>query len=405
MMRASLLDLLDTLLRQLKTRLNKVFGGIHIVFSGDFFQLPPVGASLITSEKKDEQLSALRGQELWRTCLSDAIILDENLRQSDSEWAQSLLRWRINQPTAADISSVNKRFIDKNNGTDGILQGTLIAVCDNESREKALRFCERETLRKNPLLVSETTNWRSHGVLLIQAKIKKVEGHQDIQQKHEDYVRNLSSKRLKGAGNLFCIKDAPYMVTCNQNVRKGVANGTIGTLIDVILHDNTVVRVANISGNFVYAVFADEVQCLVSKHCLPAWKKDISFPSLPEGCFPLAFKTKKTIVPLGKNDNKFAVTTTLFPCEIATVLIGHQMQGQTVQSIILGNLSARHKFGRTGWIYVVLSRVTSLGGLHLMTRLEEKPPKFKIRTEVREEMKRLKRLEKATIKRLKNIKT
>ncbi len=176
MMRASLLDLLDTRLRQLKTRLNKVFCGIHVVFSGDFFQLPPVGTSLIRSEvpttkKKEEQLSAIRGQELWMSCLSDAIILDENLRQSDPEWAQSLLRWRVNQPTAADIALVNQKFIGKENEHDYMLKETSIAVCDSDSREKALRFCEREILRKNPLCVDQTKNWRSHVVLLIQATI------------------------------------------------------------------------------------------------------------------------------------------------------------------------------------------------------------------------------------------
>lgn len=40
-------------------------------------------------------------------------------------------------------------------------------------------------------------------MLLIQAKITKVEDHQTIQQKHEEYVRNLSSKHLKGAGEII----------------------------------------------------------------------------------------------------------------------------------------------------------------------------------------------------------
>ena len=50
MMQVSLLVLLNTRLRQLKARMNKIFGGIHIVFSGDVYQLPPVGTSRIESE-------------------------------------------------------------------------------------------------------------------------------------------------------------------------------------------------------------------------------------------------------------------------------------------------------------------------------------------------------------------
>lgn len=413
MMRASLLDLLDTRLRQLKTRLNRVFGGIHIVFSGDFFQLPPVGTSLIASGKmlnkeKKNQLSALRGQELWLSCLSDAIILNENLRQSDVEWAASLLRWRINQPTKHDIALVNERFINPKNQNEYAFphQDTPIAVCDNESREKALRFCEQEILRKKPLNLSDTpSNWRTHGVLVIQAKIKKIEGHHAVHHKHEDYVRSLSSKRLKGAGNLLCIKDAPYMMTKNQNVAKGVANGTIATLIDVGLNINAVVRIINLSGHLVYAVYADEVRCLVFKHSLKTWKKDLSFPSLTQGCFPLVPMTKNTTVPLGNGDETFSVKTTLFPCEIANILTGHKMQGQTVESIVLGNLSIKHKLGRTGWIYVVLSRVTSVAGLRLLTPLDNNPKKFKPRNEVTQEMKRLDCIEQLTMSRLNKIVT
>ena len=205
MMRASLLDLLDTRLRQLKTRLNKIFGGIHLVFCGDFYQLPPVGTSLITSEQLLENgktPSSLRGQELWVSCLTDVIISEENLRQSDLEWAASLLRWRVNQPTEEDIALINKNVVNSENLNDyDFKQEEIpIAVCDNESTEKGLRFCERDMLRKQTLNLNEINNWRSYGVLVIQARNRKVEGHQTVQQKHEDYVRSLNSKRLNGAG-------------------------------------------------------------------------------------------------------------------------------------------------------------------------------------------------------------
>ncbi len=408
MMRASLFDLLDTRLRQLKTRLNKLFGGIHIVFSGDFYQLPPVGSSLFNSDhadkKKDDQLSSLRGQELWQSCLTDAIILDENLRQSDPEWAASLLRWRTNEPSKEDIMQVNQRYIEPETSNENILiRGTPVAVCDNLSRENALRFYEYTMLQKKELGEKETRSWRQRGVLVIEAKITQAEGHQPIQSKHENYVRKLSSKRLSGAGYLFCIMDAPYMVTRNQAVTKGVANGTIGTLVDILLKDTAVVRVINLSGNNVHAVYADEVLCLIFKHNLRAWQNDRSFPSLQVGCFPLITITKNITVPLGKKEDKFTVRATLFPCEIASVLTGHKMQGQTVNSIILGNLLAKHKYGRTGWIYVVLSRVTSLAGLQILTQLEKDPLKYKPRKEIKDEMDRLNGIQMKTRTRLRKV--
>ena len=404
MIRASMIDLLDNRLRILKSRLHSIFGGIHIIFSGDFYQLSPVGTSVISTESnpskdKNSDISSMRGQELWKSCLTDAIILEDNLRQSDPEWAASLLRWRENQPTKEDILMVNSRYINN----DFHDEETPIAVCDNESREQALRFFQSEMMKNNPLEVAGSNDWRTHGVLLIQARVRKVDGHQPVHAEHEEYVRRLGSKRLGGAGNLYCIKGTPYMVTKNQNVKKGVANGTIATLIDVILKEDAKIRVTVISGQSVSTVFADEVLSLILRHSLKLWENDHSFPSLPHGCFPLKYVSKNIVVPLGKNEERFTVKTTLFPCEISTILTAHKMQGQTVDSIVLGNLSPIHKYGRSGLIYVVFSRVTSINGLNLMVLLDENPLNYKPRIEIKEEMKRLKIIEKKTIDRLHNI--
>lgn len=90
--------------------------------------------------------------------------------------------------------------------------------------------------------------------------------------KARDYVRSLSFKRIKGAGNLFCIKSASYIVTANQNIGKGVTNGTTAVMADVVLKDHANFRLINQFGQKVYAVHADEVQCLIFKHTLKAWE-------------------------------------------------------------------------------------------------------------------------------------
>ena len=43
MMSKKIFDLLDIIGRKLRNQPDKPFGGIQLVFSGDFFQLPPVG--------------------------------------------------------------------------------------------------------------------------------------------------------------------------------------------------------------------------------------------------------------------------------------------------------------------------------------------------------------------------
>lgn len=76
------------------------------------------------------------------------------------------------------------------------------------------------------------------------------------------------------------------------------------------------------------------------------------------------------------------------------------MQGQTVKSIVLGAISHRYKYGEGGWLYVILSRVKSIEGLFLLTKVPNDPKKYKPRTDIIAEMQRLSRIEEKTIKRL-----
>lgn len=119
MIKPSLYALTNSRLQKIKARLDKHFGGIHMVFSGDFYQLPPIGSYLYQTptqrdneKDKDANLSAV-GRYLWRTQLTDVIELTENHRQTDKRYAAALERWRINQPTQEDINDANSRYVDE----------------------------------------------------------------------------------------------------------------------------------------------------------------------------------------------------------------------------------------------------------------------------------------------------
>ena len=102
---------------------------------------------------------------------------------------------------------------------------------------------------------------------------------------------------------------------------------------------------------------------------------------------------------LGDN-NIFSVTIIQFPCTLAYFITGHKVQGQSLNSVILGTLSPIHQYGTTGWIYVILSRVRTLSGLFLLTKLCTDVTKYKPRLNVMREMSRLREIEKITLIRL-----
>ena len=82
MMGASELAWLDSHLRSLKGCQHKPFGGIHIVFALDFYQLPPVRNVPVYYADEGSLASgrAEEGQRLWRNKLNTAVVLKKNHR-------------------------------------------------------------------------------------------------------------------------------------------------------------------------------------------------------------------------------------------------------------------------------------------------------------------------------------
>ena len=410
MIQPALFDFMKRRLEKLKGN-SKPYGAIHLVLVGDFYQLSPVGVTIYKlptrqeNNSDDHSLASMRARVAWKECLTDVIELTENLRQTDTRWADSQKRWRVNQPTKQDIDDVNKRFIYP---TSAVISspplGTVIAVPENQSREEALKFCEVTMLSNLPLIQRNSTDWRNRGVLLIEASISKSSGHQTVDPNQAEYIRSLGSKRLKAPGNLYCFIGAPYMVTINSDVCKGVANGTDATLEDICLRDSAVIRVAKLDdGTMTHAVYAEDVLCLVFKHTASGWSESLLYPRLDKGCFPLVVSKNCVKCRLGKSEKTFQIQVSQFPCVLSVVLTGHKVQGKTLDAIILGYLSKHHLYGSSGWIYVILSRVRKLSDFYTLTRLNTDVKKYKPRTHVIREMKRLSAIENVTIQRLKTV--
>ena len=74
-----MLNLIDTRLRQLKGTPDKLYGGIHLIFCVDFYQLPPVASGLVYSNETfnagPNTIRASNGRLQWKNCLPDVIEL------------------------------------------------------------------------------------------------------------------------------------------------------------------------------------------------------------------------------------------------------------------------------------------------------------------------------------------
>ena len=111
MLRADLLDAIDTVLKSIRRKNNIPFGGVQVLFIGDLLQLPPV--------VKDDEWRFLKTH--YRTAFFfDAQVLQENkplyieldkiYRQADNTFISILNNLRNNQVTKQDIDTLNSHY-------------------------------------------------------------------------------------------------------------------------------------------------------------------------------------------------------------------------------------------------------------------------------------------------------
>lgn len=111
MLRADLLDAIDTVLRSIRRRRDKPFGGVQLLFIGDLLQLPPV--------VKDEEWPFLR-KYYASQYFFDARVMGETklvylelnkiYRQSDPRFIDLLNKLRDNRMSRADVDFLNRYF-------------------------------------------------------------------------------------------------------------------------------------------------------------------------------------------------------------------------------------------------------------------------------------------------------
>ena len=118
MLSLKLFIILDLIAKRVKQKRDTPFGGMQIIFSGDFYQLPPVG-----NEEDPDTLKFCFETPLWNELFprNNQIVLQTIFRQTDEKYAKILNRLRIGEVTKKGIEElqkcVNKQIENDNNPT------------------------------------------------------------------------------------------------------------------------------------------------------------------------------------------------------------------------------------------------------------------------------------------------
>lgn len=138
MLRADLLDAIDTILRHVRRKKNEPFGGLQILFIGDLWQLPPV-----VKNHEWEMLrwhypsmhffeaKALQQQQLLY------IELENIYRQTDLRFIQLLNNLRENNMSSSDIALLNQYHVHGFNPTEN--EGWVFLTTHNQKADQINR--------------------------------------------------------------------------------------------------------------------------------------------------------------------------------------------------------------------------------------------------------------------------
>lgn len=216
-------EYVNEVLKQVRS-CSEPFGGIQVIFIGDFFQLPPV-----EKEENVEKKYCFESQ-LWNDLDLHTILLTKNYRQNEENLITALANMRVNSLTEKDIELLKTRENINTNSLENALH--IFATnyeADNYNSQKFMSIQSPEYklyaidgIYKGEELIEQPTNAREEHIL-----------------KRIDVVcRAEKSISLK--------VNARVMLLINLDFDKGLINGSCGNVLEIdddyimILFDNGV---------------------------------------------------------------------------------------------------------------------------------------------------------------------
>ena len=372
----SMMDIMDFLkldkyLRRLMAQfnpdaLNYPFGGLNIVFCGDFSQLNPVGQKDVIYDQSRNALWSMINRVINLTMTNWRF-------KEDPKWGELLQRVHHGETGVKDMELINTRVIGPNLSlpTFEELQGAEITYACYTNADRNLIT---DNIFASILENRHPTQHESFDIPEQTIMIKGLFCHPKTNEAKSSSYHNLihgncgdDNVQCGNGQNIIrvdpCLKlfvGCPIMVSVNDFKKFGVVKGTTGIFKGIVLKDNKTRKVEIWNGYKVYTVDACDVDYIVCEYR----KKKETDPTRTFKVPAKAFEvTTKFPIQNGKSFLKLAKSRiTQFPINNDLATTGHKLQGKTKKYLIVSQFN----YSTPNWIYVVLSRVTTLEGLFLL---------------------------------------
>jgi ATP-dependent DNA helicase PIF1 len=316
MMSQKLFELLDAIGKSIR-RNSRPFGGLQLIFSGDFYQLPPVG-----NRDEPETMNFCFESLLWHETftLENHIQLTKIFRQNDPVYQNILNQIREGRLKRSSndilLSLINKRVPD-----DLPIRPTKLFPTRNKVDN--INFTEMDKLETEELVFK----LKFHIDLEMTAKERTI--------RQQFSKEQMETELMYLKGNLRCDENlklkvgAQVMCIVNIELDNGnmICNGSQGVIVRLTGQGQPVVRYKLANSSTSSSLY----EMTMAPHVWPS-------------------------------DNIPGIGVSQIPLILAWALTIHKSQGATLEHAEIDAGSNIFEFGQT---YVALSRVKSLEGLYL----------------------------------------
>lgn len=198
-------EYINEVLREVR-ECNDPFGGIQVIFIGDFFQLPPV-------EKEGEIRHYCFDSPVWNKLGLKNVVLKKNYRQNEANFITALAHMRENCLEIEDIELLKTRCTE--NEDSDILH--IFSTNEEANRYNLAKF----NMIDEPVKLFAAEDGVYRGTKLVK----------DGFTESENYILEIFSKNCRAEREIALKLGARVMLLINMDFNKGLINGACGNII------------------------------------------------------------------------------------------------------------------------------------------------------------------------------
>jgi hypothetical protein len=352
-------------------------GGVDVLLCGDFSQLPASrGPLYIRAVFQDKpSLFSMQGADEYAEFMTSVSHLVKNHRQAESEknrLIEVLTAIHDKNVTREQLEWLNSATLINRDSPRQPPPNTVFVTPENVLRERISRDDYLATAQVAP--GDGDTDWRERGCLQIRMTVKR-RGNTPLRPGMVEVIRQLNEneKQLRGlCPDLGIVLGQDYMVVDNFPAKAvGLVKSMKVKALDVDLCPGAIVNWDEAKRT--HWVEASDVSCVLTKLQLGPIREEQLFTNFPPGVVPIIPLTKRNLnIHPSPGLTIKSISLTQIPIVSAKCMTGHKMQGSSADAVCLAGF-LRSRVATRQWLYVALSRVTSLAGLFLLEPLPEDP--------------------------------